>query len=346
MQGEVYSLYATGASEVEPKVLVDQRFDAAAAWYVLLAGNVTEDDWRAYSVWLEADPQNREAFDAVLAMSDTIDREKTLLADGMRSRDEQSTILPFRSQASRRRFVGWMAAAAAVAAAITVGVFVRAPQVQSSQTQTWATGIGEHKDVALADGSQIRLNTDTAIVVTLAGNRRAVRLERGEATFDVAHDTARPFIVAVGDRQVEVVGTAFDILRDNHAVTVTVARGIVAVSSTGDTATTSRLEAGDQYLGREGDIAYRIAKVDPAKVLAWQDGRLIFEDVPLEDVVASLNRYFDQKVIVEESARDLRFSGILKIDDEPSILRRLESFLPVTTQSRGNGLILKRRSPA
>ena len=321
--------------------LAEQHFDAAAAWYVRLQENVSEDDWRAYAAWLEADPQNREAFDAVLAASAAVDEHKSAL-----EAQDTATVM-FMRQRHPRRVVGWAAGVAAVAAALAIFVLTRSPPVlEAPQTQTWATAIGETKDVTLSDGSHVRLNTDSQIAATLTAARRDVRLERGEASFDVIHDASRPFVVAAGDRSIQVVGTAFDILRESGAVTVTVARGIVAVSAAGDMAAAKHLEVGDQYAGREGNPAFRIAKVDPAKVLAWQEGRLIFEDVPLTEVVSSLNRYFGQKVSVDEAVRDLRFSGILKIDDEPSILRRLESFLPVVAQPQGNEFIIKRRSPA
>jgi len=331
---------ASGVSEVS-KAFAEEQLDAAAAWHVRLQGNVSEEDWCAYTAWLEADPQNRDAFDAVLATSDAIDVQAVALTAQI-----PSTVVQFKPRA-RARFVGWVAGVVAVAAALAVFVLVRMPPVlDTPQVQTWSTAIGETKDLALADGSQLRLNTDTQIVVTLTKARRDVRLERGEASFDVAHDAARPFVVAVGDRHVQVVGTQFDILRDSGSVTVTVARGVVAVGATGDTAAPQRLSVGDQYTGREGDPVFRVAKVDPTKVMAWQAGRLIFEDAALTDVISSLNRYFGQKVVVDDSARDLRFSGILKIDDEPSILRRLESFLPVVAEPRGNELVLKRRTPA
>ena len=332
--------------KVEAKALAEQHLEAAAAWYVRLREDVSEDDWRAYAAWLEADSQNREAFDAVLATADVVDQRKDALLAAVTT----DTVVPMRSVVQlqpRRRVVGWTAGLAAIAAGVALFVFTHMPPVlETAQTQTWTTAVGETKDVALADGSHLHLNTDTQVAAVLTKGRRDVRLERGEASFDVTHDTARPFVVAVGDRNVRVVGTAFDILRDSGAITVTVARGVVAVSAKGDTADAKRLEIGDQYAAREGDLAYRIAKVDPTKVLAWQEGRLIFEDVPLTEVVSSLNRYFDRKVSIDGAVGDLRFSGILKIDDEPSILRRLESFLPVVAEPQGDQVILKRKSPA
>ena len=198
----------------------------------------------------------------------------------------------------------------------------------------------------LADGSVIHLNTDSVISFSFTRAHRDARIDKGEAHFDVAHDQARPFVVIAGDRRVEVVGTAFDIRRDESGVLITVDRGIVKVSAIGDANSTLRLEAGDQYVGARG-VPGRVVKADLAKVLAWREGRrLIFEDAALSEVVFDLNRYFGQKVTLDPSARDLRFSGILKIDDEPSILHRLESFLPVTAVTQGSNLVLKRRPPA
>jgi transmembrane sensor len=106
-----------------------------------------------------------------------------------------------------------------------------------------------------------------------------------------------------------------------------------------------KLTIGDQYRGHEGQAVYEVVKVNPDTVLAWRNGRLIFENAPLSQVISDLNRHYLRKlVITDDATKELRFSGVLKLDDEATVVKRLEGLLPVAVQSQGDDLVLERRS--
>jgi len=317
-----------------------ERFEAALGWHVRLEGDAEDGAWPAFTQWLEADPHHRVAFNQIDAMS----REITaLLSAAPPEQTGTAVVYPrvWRAVVFSKRV--WMPTA--VAAAILVAGFVQffnAPDIR-----TFSTKVGEHQDIALEDGSLIHLNTDTALSVSMSRNARNVRLEKGEAEFEVAADPKRGFSVELGTRRVEVVGTAFNILRHDGRLTVAVEHGVVQVRQSADPAAAPavRLLAGDQYLSSEGSAEYQIAKLSPAAIAPWREGRLVFEDVPLAQVASELNRYFAKTVVIDDAAVSaLRFSGILKIDDEASVLRRLEAFLPITVQSKDNTVVLTRGS--
>ncbi len=318
-----------------------ERLEAAAAWHARMSEDQEPRVWEDFTAWLEADARNRIAFDAVDAVAaevaEVTDRAPAAL-------EAESAPAPHGPWFAMSRRV-WIPVA--LAAAVALAMVVKPVLIDRPVTQAYATAVGEHRDIPLSDGSTIHLNTDTAVAVSFTRGGRAARVDKGEALFEVAADSRRPFDVTVGDRHVRVVGTAFNILRRDGAVAVTVKHGIVQVRADagGDKPPALKLLAGDQYLGREGSPGYRLAKIDPATVAAWQQGRLLFNDAPLSQVVADLNRYFKRPVVVQDdNVGNLRFSGILKIDDQVSMLRRLEAFVPIAVQEGEDQVVLTRGS--
>lgn len=328
---------------------MDNRLEQAAAWHIrLTSDDAREQDWVEFTVWLETDAANRDAYDAVERISADVDANATVLRDRLAAQQDAAPATaqvltfpqPKRVPLSRRHWLS--VGVAALAAAIAGLVLVPGLGPRPADTQRFATQTGEQRDVALADGSHIHLNTATTVEVAMSDGRRDVRLVGGEAYFDVAKDPSRPFVVEVGDQRVAVVGTAFNIIRHDGNITVTVARGVVAVQ-TG--ANGERLTAGDQIAHREGERGVVRTSVDPAVAVAWRDGRLVFTDAPVSQVISDLNRYFSPSIRAEDvSVADLRFTGVLKIDDQGAVLKRLEEFLPVVAQQQSDGVILRRKA--
>jgi transmembrane sensor len=103
------------------------------------------------------------------------------------------------------------------------------------------------------------------------------------------------------------------------------------------------LRAGDQLDHRAGTRLWMVSHVDPETAFAWKRGELVYNDRPLADVVSDLNRYVDAPIQVAAPAASLRFSGVLRIDDEAAMIRRLEAFLPVEAARTDAGLVLNLR---
>ena len=327
----------------------NDRLDAALAWHVCLEGDPREDDWQAFTAWLEGDPQNRAAFDSVDVLSVEIADHAARSLDAQAGAEIIDLRLhrdPARDVVRRPAAARFWIAAAALAAAVAVAFVIQPWNMESPTTRVFATRLGEHQDVQLADGSTVHLNTDTALSVSLGRDVRNVRLDKGEALFEVSHDAARPFIVAVGDRRVRVTGTAFNVLRHDGQVTVSVEHGSVQVSR-GDNgeATPVALSPGDRYVAQENGAGYRVVRVDPGAISAWRDGRVVFDDITLSQVVSELNRYYPRPIVINDAdVAALHFSGVLRIDEEDDVLRRLAAFLPITVQAEGDKVLLLRGS--
>jgi transmembrane sensor len=238
--------------------------------------------------------------------------------------------------------MGLGAAAAAAAAALVV-----LPQLDGgAQLETYSTGKGEHRTVRLADGSSLELNAGTRLSVRLSRHAREVTLDEGEAVFDVAHDARRPFLVAAGDRTVRDVGTQFDVRRRNGELSVTVAEGAVEVRPTqGVPGKTYRLHPGQRLDHAEGQASVRVAAVQAAEVMGWRSGRLVYRDRPLGEVVADLNQQFPTPIRIEDATLAATpVSGVLVLDDQDAVIRRLALLAPFTAVHSDAGLILRRET--
>jgi transmembrane sensor len=165
----------------------------------------------------------------------------------------------------------------------------------------------------------------------------------GEAVFDVAHDPARPFVITAGDRNVRVVGTRFDVRRRNGKLSVTVERGLVEVDPVGG-GRGFRLHPGQRLDHLEGAPDVRLSAVEPLQVEAWKTGRLIFRDQPLGDVVADVNQQFAATPIVidDQALAETKVSGVLVLDDQAAVIRRLSLLAPIKALPSAEGVILRR----
>lgn len=310
----------------------EARRESAAAWVVRLeAADLADDEAVAFDAWLSAAPENGIAFDEALSVSQAYAAAGVQVTQALGRR----RVAP--PPVGRRAVMGLGAAAAAAAVAVAV-----APQFALTTTETYETAKGERRTIALADGSRIDLNGGTRLSVTLARTERRVTLERGQAVFDVAHGPDRPFTIAAGDRLVRVVGTQFDVRRLGGKVSVTVARGAVEVRpTTGGKA--YRLKPGQRYDSIEGAPAAQVAAAEPAEVLGWRSGRLVYRGQPLADVVADLNQQFSTPIRVEDATLAATpISGVLILDNQEAVIRRLALLVPISTVRSDAGVILRR----
>jgi transmembrane sensor len=173
-------------------------------------------------------------------------------------------------------------------------------------------------------------------------------LEKGEALFHVTPNIDQPFLVNVGDRMVRDVGTIFDIVHIGANTTIVVAEGRVVVRPRDNSAQTEEvaLTAGDRFQHADGTVISSVARVDAADAIAWRQGYLIYKNAPLSQVVNDLNRYFSARFdLTDNSAAAERFTGILKIDNETAMLKRLSEILPLTIDYHARKIALRAPAP-
>jgi transmembrane sensor len=200
--------------------------------------------------------------------------------------------------------------------------------------------VGRRRIITLADGSRVHLNTASTIEVALKKDRRLVRLVRGEALFEVAHDKARPFLVDAGSARLRAVGTAFNVRIRENVVELTVTEGVVAVAQTGDAVrrtSAPHISAGDGAIIRPGAVAPTALR----QRTAWQDGVIEFEGETLPQAVEEFNRYRTEPIILGDARlANIRVGGRFEVDEADKFLTALASSFPVDAIKSADGSVL------
>lgn len=308
----------------------ERRLDEAGDWLVRLQSEVvSEADALAFDAWLSASPDNAQAYDTVLKLSHEVEANRLAL----------KIALPRPEAARSRRWVLWgggLAAGAITASAATMMLLPAA-------AQSYATGQGERRKVTLADGSILEMNGATRLEVRFAGRERRVELASGEASFDVAHDARRPFVVAVGDRTVRVLGTRFNVRRRSGRLSVAVARGLVEVAAGGGAARRYRLHPGQRLDATEGAADAQIVTGAAEDAFGWREGRLIYRDATLAEVVEDLNAQFARPTRIDDpDLTAVKLSGVLVLDDQRAVINRLSLLTPIEVIEAPSGVLLRR----
>jgi transmembrane sensor len=311
------------------------RTTEAADWVVRLqADDLVEAEALAFDAWLQADAANAAAYDAALRMSREFEANAPAVRQGLRDRR------PALARALRGRY----AAFGALAAAALVAAVVAPAMLPATTTTAYATAIGQHRTVSLADGSRIDLNAGTQLSVTLGRHERRVTMAEGQAVFDVTRDPGRPFLIAAGDRTVRVVGTQFDVRHRAGRLSVTVTRGTVEVLPLGGASGPAfRLHPGQRLEHQEGATAAQVLTAAPDQALGWRAGRLVYRDQPLSVVVADLNAQFATPIrVTDPTLAATPVSGVFIVDSEDAVVRRLALLVSAHTVRSGDGVTLLR----
>jgi len=220
-------------------------------------------------------------------------------------------------------------------------------QGQSSDPNAFTTGVGERRVVHLPDGSTVTLNTSSRLVLAFTADRRLVRLVQGQALFEVAHDRSRPFTVEAADRQVTALGTIFEVRVDPGRVHVVLIEGRVVVDRAADVAGSGPsipvapaiLRPGQEYVAELG-AAQQVAPVDVNRQLMWRDGFVAFEDEPLADAVAEMNRYSNRPIqLAADGVATLRISGVFRTGNPDRFVNTIGEILPIDAHPTPQGRI-------
>ncbi len=271
-------------------------------------------DWDGFTAWLEQAPAHLAAYEAAL-------EDDRWTEDLFRSAP-QPAAEPIYTPPSRRRWVfAGTAAAALVAVAGGWAVFDR-----ESPVREVATAPGEHRTIALADGSRMILNGATRVAFSESAPR-AVELVSGEALFEIRHDARNPFVVTVAGTRLVDAGTVFNVVRDGGALDVAVAQGAV-IYAPGKAQI--RLDAG-AGLSRASDGARPVVrKASPDGVGGWQMGQLQYDDATLAQVGRDLGRNLGLAIQGSDAADRLHFTGTLVLTGPPEqVLARAGPLLGV-----------------
>ena len=304
-------------------------------------------------LWLQASEENAAAFARIQKTM----RDVSLLeaVEGVQASTQPTFGAPqprrgartkVRAPNASRRLNRTLIGAGAALAAGAVLLAVVSPSLRPSpgmsepvQERAYATAVGARSDVALSDRSVVHLNADTRLTVLFSKGARDVRLDRGEAMFDVAHNSAQPFNVAVGGVTVTDVGTVFDVERVMDATEVRVFQGAVSVASPG--APKRALQKGDWLrLDPRHDAVQ--GRFDPAAYQNWRTDWLQAENMPLKYAIVRLNRYSPEKIALDDASKgDVALTGRFDLRNTDATLTMISALLKLKTVRKGSELHLE-----
>lgn len=190
----------------------------------------------------------------------------------------------------------------------------------------YRTGIGEQREIILADGTRLWLNTASAIDVHFNASERRIKLITGELFIDTAKDARRPFQVDTAQGQLRTLGTRFNVRQEEGETWLSVYQDVVEIRTSANGATRI-IPSGQQTRFTED----RIAAGDAADLTreAWTQGTLIADNIALREVVQELRRYRKGHIGTADDVADLKVYGNFPIRDTDRILRMLASALPI-----------------
>jgi transmembrane sensor len=215
-----------------------------------------------------------------------------------------------------------------------------------AQAKTYTTTVGERSIVTLPDGSRLALNTNSSAEVTYTASERGVRLVRGQALFKVAHNRRQPFRVYAAERVVTATGTRFDVRLEPGLVQVALAEGGVSVESRHRVLPGLPALWGEKEMLVPGKVlraraeTVRINQEDIARLTSWRSGVAVFEDTPLSEAVAEMNRYSTATItFADKAAGQHHLSGTFRTGNPERFARTMAELFPLTVTPSDDGRI-------
>ncbi len=285
--------------------------------------------------WLAASEANAQAYaDARRLWA------LTALPAARLAREESEILGHYVSKSPVRKGMRKYALAGIAASAmllVLTGLIGRPDRWTDNLLADYATAPGQVQVVALQDNSQMTLDGDSAVAITMDDHQRSVKLLRGAAYFQVTHN-GQPFVVHTGEGAVRVLGTRFEVRKEASGAQVTVDEGRVAVKADGNAE--QQLTDGQRVDYWQGGIGPMVA-VNPQQAFGWRDGRLAFRQASLSQALEVVQRYYPGRIVLVDHELGQRLvSGDFSSADPQSILTAFQSVLGFSLQRLPGGMVV------
>lgn len=302
----------------------------AVAWHTrLTSGDISAAERAGFEMWRKQNLAHDQAYRKIENLWQML--EVPVRADRHR-RKKTSKFAHF------QRWGLGLAVAASLLLMVTLGMF---PDYLHQPWADYSTHIGERTSIRLEDGSVAHLNTDTAFDVTWHDNERRVVLFRGEAEFEVAHDSSRPFRVQAGNTITEALGTRFIVRYADSAGAVTLLEGKVRTKQTERNGAFVTLHPGERVAFNAQNLG-EVSVADVSATEAWRRGRLIMNFVTLKQVVAEINRYHrGQVTLLGDALADKEINVAIDLNNIDAWLDTLKDTLPIHIRRVGPFVFLQ-----
>jgi transmembrane sensor len=311
---------------IDPKVL-----DQAAEWLMQLnASHVSDEDRRACARWQQASPEHARAWARAELLMNKLGGLPAELAMPVLDRPAQL------DRAGRRKAVAKLAGLLAALPAAWLGWRLFDRQQWSADQRT---AIGERREIRLADGTRVILNTASAMDVGYDAQRRLIRLRCGEIMIETATDTAavrRPFYVETAEGRMEALGTRFSVRQEEGRTQLAVFESAVRIAPRKMPPSGFRIIQAGQKTGFSAS-AIEAEQISARDDEAWAHGMLLADRMRLAEFAAELGRYRSGVLHCDPAVADLLISGTFPLDDPERVLSMLVSTYPVSAVQRFSG---------
>lgn len=319
---------------------MSQTEKEAIAWFTRMNGTPSRADRKHFETWRKtvSHAAAYEKISAVWASADSAGLSVT--------KDDQAAIAGHLTRIAdlRRRRSAGRRASTVLAALLALGgcgwIWLEKPHILQDMSADYVTARGERRSISLQDGSTVLLDADSAISVAMDDDERRIDLLRGAAYFEV-RPSGVPFVVNAANGHSRVLGTAFDVAVSSDGGSVTLARGSLEVS-TDDSPDRVVLKPGESVeYDREGLGAP--AAVELSEKMAWHEGRFVFNDMRLADVLSQIERNRNGRIVLIGNAlADRRISGSLLLSDADAALNSVQSIAGFQMQKLVGRLVIIR----
>jgi transmembrane sensor len=306
---------------------MNNALKAATEWYAKLnADSVSEAEQRAFQDWKQASEDNRAAWGRVESVAQQFDGIEPVISKATLLRPAERPISP-----ERRRLLKQLGVVAVVG---SIGWTGYRHQPWQTMLADYATSTGEQRDIQLADGSRVVLNTDSAIDIVYNEQSRTIVLLKGEILIETGRGSGShlPFILKTRQGQVRALGTRFSVRDRGRFSTVSVFEGAVAITPASQSIERLRLNAGET--ATFGSEQVSAASPLPPGSDIWIKGIISVANMPLKDFVAELDRYHRGILRCDPAVENLAVSGAFPVRDIEAVLAGLVRTYPVRVETR------------
>lgn len=306
---------------MQPSSFSPEVAEAAAKWLTLsMDAGFGPHDAERLQQWRNADPEHERAWLHIEGMSASLHRLNPHAAYQTLSR------LHAAGRRSTLKALAWLGLVAGS------GVLASRTEQWRLQVADYSSGTGELKTIELSDGTQIILNTRSAIDVELTDTARTVTLLNGEVMVTTGHQPGehRPFRLLTAHGSISPLGTRFNVRLAQDSTHVIVLEGSVDIAPRQGKSLV--MQAGQQSAFTEHDAL--AASAAPAQAGSWSKGLLFVNDMRLADLVQELARYRPGFIHCDADVADLKISGVFTLNDTTQALESLPNSLPVSIAYR------------
>ena len=323
----------------------------AREWLIYFnSGQTTKEQRDNFVLWFNENNANKKAFKQSYKVWQTIGITDSAVEWLQQYANQNSVTLP--TKKSKNTFAKstlWLTGIAASVLFIVVNntfkatntLEVTAPEI------VFTSPVGKNRSITLSDGTSVTLAGNSSISVNINQHERHILLHKGSAYFDVIHDSERVFSVSAQQTEVRVRGTAFEVKHStDNELKISVKRGLVDVADLPEQGNKDenivQLHPNEQLrTNKNGAFINEVTHFNPETEFAWLNARLIYDNVPLENVILDINRYIKKPVIVlDESINKLPITASFTFDQIEPVLTGLVAAYSITLTEEDNRTVL------